>query len=157
MSQKNQAFGRVGSIIFSIGVHRRLQCGPEGFTFVPSGFMASKDEKGNEVKIANKGLKRLRKGMKGSSSSAAKGTHARRFGAKVVEPHGLKWFQEQKEAKYVVENWIDKGRIAFELPTIHDKVRELRLGYVFAVLEECNLTLVVASVVISCGSSSVID
>ncbi|MCD7464512.1 hypothetical protein HAX54_052909 [Datura stramonium] len=57
-----------------------------------------KANKGKKVETANKGLKRLRKGSKGSSSSAANATPARRFGAKAVEPHGLKWFNAQKEA-----------------------------------------------------------
>ncbi|MCD7467343.1 hypothetical protein HAX54_004747, partial [Datura stramonium] len=56
--------------------------------------------------------------------------------------HGLKWFNAQKEAKYALESWIDKGRLALEFSTIHDTVRELGLGYVFAELEEYNLTLV---------------
>ncbi|MCE0481149.1 hypothetical protein HAX54_038614, partial [Datura stramonium] len=81
------------------------------------GVMASKSDKGKEVEIVNEGLQRLQEGTKGSSSSTAKGTPARRFEAKAVEPHGLKWFQAQK-------------------------VCELGLGYVFAKLEDCNLTLV---------------
>ncbi|MCE2056175.1 hypothetical protein HAX54_044182, partial [Datura stramonium] len=51
--------------------------------------MASKYDKGKEVEIANKGLMWLHKRTKGPSSSASKGTPARRFRAKVVEPHGL--------------------------------------------------------------------
>ncbi|MCD7464279.1 hypothetical protein HAX54_052397, partial [Datura stramonium] len=62
--------------------------------------MASYAEKGKEVAIASKGLKRLRRKV-ASSSSAQKAPPARRFGAKVVEEHGLKWFTAQKEAKYV--------------------------------------------------------
>ncbi|MCD7459730.1 hypothetical protein HAX54_041785, partial [Datura stramonium] len=54
----------------------------------------------------NKGLKWLQKGTKGSSSSAAKGTPARRFKAKVVEPDVLNWFNAQKKAKYAPETWI---------------------------------------------------
>ncbi|MCD9639028.1 hypothetical protein HAX54_023273, partial [Datura stramonium] len=46
------------------------------------------------------------------------------------------------EAKYVLENWINEGRLALEFPAIRDKVRELGLGYIFVELEECNLTLV---------------
>ncbi|MCD9639978.1 hypothetical protein HAX54_024989, partial [Datura stramonium] len=66
----------------------------------------------------------------------------KRFGAKVVEEHGLKWFNIQKEAKYAPENWIDEGRLTFEFPTISDTVHELGQGYVFPEPEECNLTLV---------------
>ncbi|MCD7459267.1 hypothetical protein HAX54_040504 [Datura stramonium] len=119
--------------------------------------------------------------MKGSSSLTAKGTLARRFRAKVVESHGLKWFQAQKEAKYASENWIDESLLTLEFPTICDKIHELGLGYVFVEPEECNLTLVrkfyanrdnffvesikvkirdqlaLALVVIPYGSSSVID
>ncbi|MCD7469290.1 hypothetical protein HAX54_008221, partial [Datura stramonium] len=43
----------------------------------------------------------------------------------------------QKEAKYAPKNWIDEGHLALEYPTI----LELGLGYVFAELEECSLTL----------------
>ncbi|MCD7458971.1 hypothetical protein HAX54_039722 [Datura stramonium] len=119
--------------------------------------MSSKVDKGKEVEIANKGLKRLGKGRKGSSSSTAKGTPARRYRDKDVEPYGIRWFQTQKEAKYSLENWIDEGHLALEFPTIRNKVRELELGYVFAEPKECNLTLVVALVFISYGSSSMID
>ncbi|MCD7467201.1 hypothetical protein HAX54_004486, partial [Datura stramonium] len=49
--------------------------------------------------IANQSLKRLRKGLEGASSSAAKAGPARRFGAKAIEPHGLTWFNTQKDDK----------------------------------------------------------
>ncbi|MCD9646386.1 hypothetical protein HAX54_036169, partial [Datura stramonium] len=104
--------------------------------------MASKADKGKEVEIANKGLKWLRKETKELSSSTAKGTSTRIFEAKVVEPHGLTWFNTQKVAKYAPENWIDKGLFALEFPIIPDKVRELGLGYIFVEPEEFNLTLV---------------
>ncbi|MCE3051964.1 hypothetical protein HAX54_051256 [Datura stramonium] len=61
------------------------------------GVMSLKADKEKEVEITNKGLKRLCKGTKGSSSLSTKGTPSRRFGAKAMEPHGLKWFQAQKE------------------------------------------------------------
>ncbi|MCD7471710.1 hypothetical protein HAX54_012336 [Datura stramonium] len=86
-------------------------------------------DKRKEIVVANKGLKQLRKVTKGLSSSA-KGAPARRFGAKAVEPHGLTWFNIQKEAKYSPENWIDEGHLALEFPTIRDKVCELGLGYI---------------------------
>ncbi|MCD7445833.1 hypothetical protein HAX54_000072, partial [Datura stramonium] len=76
------------------------------------------------------------------SSSVPRAPPARRFRVKAVEEHGLKWFNAQKEDKYALENWIDEGRLALELPTIRDTFCELGLGYVFAELEECNLTLV---------------
>ncbi|MCD9639486.1 hypothetical protein HAX54_024057, partial [Datura stramonium] len=72
-----------------------------------------------EIEVADKGLKRHRKCTRGASSLAAK-----------------------KEAKYSLENWFDKGHLAPEFPAIRDKVREWGLGYIFAELEECNLTLV---------------
>ncbi|MCE0480526.1 hypothetical protein HAX54_037455, partial [Datura stramonium] len=78
-------------------------------------------DKGKEVEIANKGLKRLQKGTKRSSSSVAKGTHAKRFREKVAEPHGLTSFNTLKEAKYASENRIDEGHLALEFPTIFDK------------------------------------
>ncbi|MCD7451598.1 hypothetical protein HAX54_012759 [Datura stramonium] len=104
--------------------------------------MAPKANKEKEVETANKSLKQLRKGTKGSSSSTTMATPAMRFGAKVVEPHGLKWFNVQKDAKYSPENWIDDGFLALEFPTICEKVHELGLGYVFVEPEECNLSLV---------------
>ncbi|MCD9644351.1 hypothetical protein HAX54_032538, partial [Datura stramonium] len=52
--------------------------------------------KGKEVVVASTGLKRLRKGV--SSSSAQKVPPVRRFGDKVVEKHGLKWFNVQNDA-----------------------------------------------------------
>ncbi|MCD7470506.1 hypothetical protein HAX54_010431 [Datura stramonium] len=59
-----------------------------------------------------------------------------------MEEHGLKWFNSQKEANYASENWIYDGCLALEFPTISDTIRVLGLVYVFAELEECNLTLV---------------
>ncbi|MCE3050419.1 hypothetical protein HAX54_047158, partial [Datura stramonium] len=57
------------------------------------------------------------------------------FGAKVVEEHGLNWFNAQKEAKYAPENYIDEGRLALEFLTIRNTIHELALGYVFFELE----------------------
>ncbi|MCD9640955.1 hypothetical protein HAX54_026713, partial [Datura stramonium] len=61
---------------------------------------------------------------KRSSSSAAKGTPTRRFGAKVMEPHELKRFQAQNVAKYTPENWIDEGHLKLQFPIIRDNVRK---------------------------------
>ncbi|MCD9642229.1 hypothetical protein HAX54_028920, partial [Datura stramonium] len=66
----------------------------------------------------------------------------RRFGAKVVEPYGLTWFNSQTEAKYAPGNWIDKGCLALEFLAIPDNTRELGAGYIFNEPESCNLTLV---------------
>ncbi|MCD9559790.1 hypothetical protein HAX54_018087, partial [Datura stramonium] len=63
--------------------------------------------KERKLEIAKKGLKRLGKGIKGSSSSD-KGAPSRRFGAKAMEPYGVIWFNTQKEAKYSPKNWIDE-------------------------------------------------
>lgn len=88
--------------------------------------------KGKEVVPATIGFRRLRKGTKGASSSASKAGPARRFVAKVVEPHGLTWFNSKKEVKYAPENWIDEGCLALEFSAIRDKIRELGVGYIFA-------------------------
>ncbi|MCD7452736.1 hypothetical protein HAX54_017990, partial [Datura stramonium] len=82
------------------------------------------ESKGKEVVIAKPSLKRLRKGAKGVSSSAAKTGPSRRFGAKAVEPH------------------IDEGRLVLEFLTIREKLRDLGVRYIFVEPEECNLTLV---------------
>ncbi|MCD7452880.1 hypothetical protein HAX54_018505 [Datura stramonium] len=66
-----------------------------------------------------------------ASSLDPKAGPARRFGAKVVEPHGLTWFNTQKAAKYAPENWIDEGHLAHEFSAIRDKIREFRAGYIF--------------------------
>ncbi|MCD9646360.1 hypothetical protein HAX54_036132, partial [Datura stramonium] len=66
----------------------------------------------------------------------------RRFGAKSVEPHGLTWFNNKKEAKYAPENWIYEGRLALEFTAIQEKICELGVGYSFNEPERCNLTLV---------------
>ncbi|MCE3216084.1 hypothetical protein HAX54_004766 [Datura stramonium] len=92
------------------------------------GVMASNTNKGKEIVAAGKGFKRLRKGIKGSSSSA-KGAQ------------GLSWFNTQKEVKYALENWTYEGHLTLEFPTILHKVPELGLGYIFTEPEECNLTL----------------
>ncbi|MCD7451459.1 hypothetical protein HAX54_011967, partial [Datura stramonium] len=62
--------------------------------------------------------------------------------SKSSKPHGLTWFNTQKEAKYVPENWIDEGHLALEFLTIRDKIHELEAGYIFSEPERCNLTLV---------------
>ncbi|MCD9560068.1 hypothetical protein HAX54_018501, partial [Datura stramonium] len=80
--------------------------------------MALKESKGMKIEVAGKGLKRLQKGTKGASSSTAKAGPAKRFGPQAVEPHGLTWFNIQKEAKYAPENWIDEGRTTLEFPAI---------------------------------------
>ncbi|MCD7451373.1 hypothetical protein HAX54_011429, partial [Datura stramonium] len=103
--------------------------------------MASKGSKGIEIKVAGKGLKRLRNGTEGASSSAAKASPTKRFGAQAVEPHGLTSFNTQKEAMYAPENWINEGCLAPEFLVIRDKIRELGVGYIFSKSEECNLTL----------------
>ncbi|MCD9643646.1 hypothetical protein HAX54_031278 [Datura stramonium] len=87
--------------------------------------MTSRADKGKELVVARKVFKRLRKGV-ASSLSSQKAPPTRRFAAKVVEEHGLKWFNAQKEAKYSLENWIDEGRLAFELP--HHLRHHLRVG-----------------------------
>ncbi|MCD9640255.1 hypothetical protein HAX54_025456 [Datura stramonium] len=89
------------------------------------------ESKGKEVVVADPSLKRTRKGKNGASSSASKANPARRFGEKAVEPHGLTWFNTQKEAKYAPENWMDEGRLELEFLTIKDKIRELGVGYIF--------------------------
>ncbi|MCD9642564.1 hypothetical protein HAX54_029437, partial [Datura stramonium] len=50
-----------------------------------------------EVNVAEKIRKRGRPKKTDASSSAPKAGPARRFEAKVVEPHGLTWFNTQKE------------------------------------------------------------
>ncbi|MCD7467515.1 hypothetical protein HAX54_004985 [Datura stramonium] len=97
--------------------------------------MSSRADKGREIAVARKWFRRLRKGV-ASSSSAQKIPSIRRFGAKDVEEHGIKWFNAQKEAKYSIENRIDEGHLALEFPTIWDTIQELGLGYVFVELEE---------------------
>ncbi|MCD7451743.1 hypothetical protein HAX54_013341, partial [Datura stramonium] len=57
--------------------------------------MAPKEK---EVIVAEKSRKRGRLRKMEASSLAAKEGLARRFGTKAVEPHGLTWFNTQKEA-----------------------------------------------------------
>ncbi|MCE3049572.1 hypothetical protein HAX54_045183, partial [Datura stramonium] len=114
---------------------------------VPASYLQKKnlrtvESKGKEVVVEYPSLKRARKGKKEASSSTSKAGPARIFRAKVVEPHGLTWFNTQKEAKYAPENWIDEGLLELEFPVIEDKIRKLGAGYVFNELERCNLTLV---------------
>ncbi|MCE3050482.1 hypothetical protein HAX54_047322 [Datura stramonium] len=106
------------------------------------GIMASKDSKGMEIEVAGKGLKRLRKCTKGASSSKVKASLAKHFEVQVVEPHGLTWFNIQKEAKYAPKNWNDEGLLSLEFPAIRDRVRKLGLGFIFVEPKERNLTLV---------------
>ncbi|MCE3052495.1 hypothetical protein HAX54_052764, partial [Datura stramonium] len=76
------------------------------------------ESKGKEVVVVDPSLKRNRKGKKGASSLASKAGPVRRLGEKVVEPHRLTWFNTQKEAKYIIDNLIDEGRLALEFLTL---------------------------------------
>ncbi|MCD9558590.1 hypothetical protein HAX54_016032, partial [Datura stramonium] len=64
----------------------------------------------------------------------------RRFVAKVVEPYGLTWFNTQKEAKYILENWIDEGLLALKFLALPKKIRELGASYIFNESKMCNVT-----------------
>ncbi|MCD9638405.1 hypothetical protein HAX54_022364, partial [Datura stramonium] len=55
-------------------------------------------QKGKEVIVAEKSRKRGRPRKMKASSLAPKAGPIRRYGAKAVEPHGLTWFNTQKEA-----------------------------------------------------------
>ncbi|MCD9645774.1 hypothetical protein HAX54_034974, partial [Datura stramonium] len=89
--------------------------------------MSSHANKGKGVVVDDKGLMWLRKGTKGSKSSATKESPTRRFIAKVVEEYGLKWFNVQKEEKYNPKNWIDEGHLPLDFPTIRDTICMLGL------------------------------
>ncbi|MCD9644162.1 hypothetical protein HAX54_032179 [Datura stramonium] len=104
--------------------------------------VCSTTPKGKEVIVAEKSRMRGRPRKMEASSLAPKAGPTRRFGVKAVEPHGLTWFNTQKESKYSPENWIDEGRLALEFPDIQEKICELGAGYIFTKLERCNLTLV---------------
>ncbi|MCD9638390.1 hypothetical protein HAX54_022331, partial [Datura stramonium] len=95
-----------------------------------------------EIEGCRKRSKEAPKRYNGASSLAANASPAKQFGAQALEPHGLTWFNTQKEAKYAPENWIDESRLALEFPVVRDKLHKLGVGYIFAKLEECNLTLV---------------
>ncbi|MCD9641417.1 hypothetical protein HAX54_027594, partial [Datura stramonium] len=64
--------------------------------------MASRVNKGKEVAVSSKGLKRINKGVASSKRQ--------------VFP----------------ENWTDEGYLALKFSTIHDTIRELGMEYVFA-------------------------
>ncbi|MCD9644764.1 hypothetical protein HAX54_033196, partial [Datura stramonium] len=98
--------------------------------------------KGKEVIFGEKSCKRGTPRKIKASSSAPKAGLARRFGAKAVEPHGLTWFNNKKEAKYALGNWIDEDQLELEFPTIQEEMCELGAGYIFNELERCNLNLV---------------
>ncbi|MCD7468587.1 hypothetical protein HAX54_006947, partial [Datura stramonium] len=58
--------------------------------------MDSRANKGKEVATSRKEFKRLRKGVV-VSSLVPRAPPSRRFGAKAVEEHGLRWFNAQNE------------------------------------------------------------
>ncbi|MCD7468189.1 hypothetical protein HAX54_006155, partial [Datura stramonium] len=60
--------------------------------------MESQADKGKEVVVTGKGIKRPRMGTKWSKSSTAKASLTRMFRAKTVEEHGLKWSNALKES-----------------------------------------------------------
>ncbi|MCE3050384.1 hypothetical protein HAX54_047084, partial [Datura stramonium] len=65
--------------------------------------MASRANKGKEVATSRKGFKWLRKRV-AHSSSTPRAPPSRRFRAQSIEEHGLKWFNMQKEARYLSGN-----------------------------------------------------
>ncbi|MCD9641854.1 hypothetical protein HAX54_028311 [Datura stramonium] len=104
------------------------------------GAMASRETKGKKVATSSKGFKRHRKGNASSS---------------LVPWHPLLGGLELRQWRIMGSNdSMPKTkpnmplRLGFMMPvwhlfpTIHDTVRELGLGYVFAEPGECNLTLV---------------
>ncbi|MCD7469734.1 hypothetical protein HAX54_008910, partial [Datura stramonium] len=82
-----------------------------------------------------------KKGKNRASYSASKAGSTMRFGEKAVEPHGVTWFNTQKESKYAHKNWIDEGHLTLEYQAIQDKIYELGAGYIFNESKRFNLTL----------------
>jgi hypothetical protein len=54
----------------------------------------------------------------------------------------LDWFESQKEAKYMGDEYVNEGRLQAEFPRIHEMVYNLGLQFIFEDQGECNLTLV---------------
>lgn len=71
--------------------------------------MATKEDKGNIIATLSKGTRRSckRKELK-LSVPRPQQERERMYGANTVLPHGLDWFQNQKESKYFLDNWVDK-------------------------------------------------
>ncbi|KAG5572909.1 hypothetical protein H5410_062675 [Solanum commersonii] len=86
------------------------------------------------------GSKRSRKGDVFSSSSSQ--TPSQKFGKQAVEQYSKEWFECQKEAKYLGDEYVNEVRLQVEFPIIHEIVCNLGLHYVFENEGDCNLTLV---------------
>ncbi|KAG5611167.1 hypothetical protein H5410_022448 [Solanum commersonii] len=86
------------------------------------------------------GSKRNRKGEAVGSSSSRE--PFQKFGNKVVERYGHKWFECQKEAKYLGDEHVNEVRLQTLFPVIYHTVNALGLRFMFEDQGDCNLTLV---------------
>uniref|UniRef100_M1DRI3 Putative plant transposon protein domain-containing protein n=1 Tax=Solanum tuberosum TaxID=4113 RepID=M1DRI3_SOLTU len=84
------------------------------------------------------GSKRSRKGEATRSENREP---AQKFGKKVVQRYGLTWFDFQREAKYMGDEYVDSVRLQCQFPDIYRIVVELGLRFIFYHPGDCNLSL----------------
>uniref|UniRef100_M1DYX5 Putative plant transposon protein domain-containing protein n=1 Tax=Solanum tuberosum TaxID=4113 RepID=M1DYX5_SOLTU len=85
------------------------------------------------------GSKRTRKG---EASGFGNKELAQKFGKKAFQRYGLTWFECQREAKYMGDEYVDSVRLQSQFPDIYRIVVELGLQFVFDHPGDCNLSLV---------------
>uniref|UniRef100_M1DJE3 Putative plant transposon protein domain-containing protein n=1 Tax=Solanum tuberosum TaxID=4113 RepID=M1DJE3_SOLTU len=86
------------------------------------------------------GSKRNIKGEASDSSSSQE--PFQKFGKKVVERYGHEWFECQKEAKYLGDEYVNEVRLQTQFPVIYNTINALGLRFMFENPGDCNLTLV---------------
>ncbi|KAG5606880.1 hypothetical protein H5410_028372 [Solanum commersonii] len=86
------------------------------------------------------GFKRSKKGEASGSSSDRE--PVQKFGEKVVERYRWKWFECQREAKYMGDEVVNEVRLQSQFFYIYRTIHELGLRFIFENLGDCNLTLV---------------
>ncbi|KAG5611166.1 hypothetical protein H5410_022447 [Solanum commersonii] len=64
-----------------------------------------------------------------------------KFGKKVAERYGHEWFECQKEAKYLGDEYVNEVRLQTQFPIIYNTVNALGLRFMFEDQGDCNLTL----------------
>ncbi|KAH0709561.1 hypothetical protein KY284_010988 [Solanum tuberosum] len=79
---------------------------------------------------------------KGEASGSRNREPVQKFGKKAVERYGWTWFDCQREAKYMGDEYVDEVRLQSQFPVIYRIVVELGLRFIFYHPGDCNLSLV---------------
>ncbi|KAG5599456.1 hypothetical protein H5410_030826 [Solanum commersonii] len=99
--------------------------------------MLSSQRTGKKVATSSH-RKHVRSGNVPLAPAVPKG-QTRRFGVKFVTKEGKAWYKKHIEAIYFSDVCINRDNLAREFPQIIKRIKELRMEFIFAEPEECNL------------------